>query len=133
MEKKRKSIFLSDKGMKKCCNCREFKFMSKKSKYCSKECKSEGIKSLRRNNNQLPQKEVRLKLIKLKGGKCEKCGYCKNTSAFEFHHVTKKNFTLSGHNLLSYSDVEILIELSLCMLLCCNCHREIHNPKGSRD
>lgn len=74
--------------------------------------------------------EKKLYLIELFGGKCEKCGYDKNLSAFDFHHKDgyEKSFEIKV-NLLKYkSDNEILEEAMKCMLLCANCHRELHNP-----
>lgn len=43
-------------------------------------------------------KQVKLKAIEYKGGKCQICGYNKCTGALEFHHLdpTKKDFNISG-------------------------------------
>lgn len=43
----------------------------------------------------------KLKLVELKGGKCEKCGYSKNLSALEFHHIDSSNklFQLDSRHL----------------------------------
>lgn len=74
--------------------------------------------------------EKKLQLIELFGGKCEKCGYNKNISAFDFHHRNpdEKSFEIKVQYLNYKSDEEILNEALKCMLLCSNCHREIHNP-----
>jgi hypothetical protein len=73
----------------------------------------------------------KLELIKLKGGKCEKCGYDKNISALEFHHLdpNAKKFNLDSRNLSNTTRDKILEELDKCILVCANCHRELHNPK----
>lgn len=65
--------------------------------------------------------------VAYKGGKCERCGYCKNLAALEFHHLdpTKKDFQLSKGNYLSWENC--LPELDKCQLLCANCHREVHD------
>ena len=62
-----------------------------------------------------------------KGGKCVKCGYNKCIAALEFHHCNpaEKDFTIA--NVKSYSFNETIIkELDKCILVCSNCHREIH-------
>lgn len=88
--------------------------------YCIR-CKSAKIKRERRL-------ELKLKAIKYKGGKCAKCGYDTNTNALEFHHVdTKtKEFNISKYA-LGKPWAEIKIELDKCILLCANCHREVHS------
>lgn len=65
-------------------------------------------------------------LVLYKGGKCEKCGYNKCIEALEFHHLNplEKDFTISGSNL----KIETLKkEVDKCILVCANCHREIHS------
>jgi DNA-binding CsgD family transcriptional regulator len=66
------------------------------------------------------------KLVKYKGGKCEKCGYDKCIWALDFHHKNpdEKDFTISNYQHLK---MEILYkEVDKCILVCSNCHREIH-------
>lgn len=66
----------------------------------------------------------------LKGGKCEICGYNKNISALEFHHINpdEKELALDARS-FSNNKYELLNkEVEKCMLLCSNCHREMHNP-----
>ena len=74
--------------------------------------------------------EKKLELIEMFGGKCEKCGYNKNIAGFDFHHKDPytKSFEIKVQYLKYKSDDEILEEALKCMLLCSNCHREIHNP-----
>ena len=66
----------------------------------------------------------------LKSNGCAICGYNKHSSALDFHHVNKKDkkFQLSVGN-LSLSEARIVDELNKCILLCANCHREIHHKK----
>lgn len=62
-----------------------------------------------------------------KGGKCQFCGYSKYIGALDFHHVdpTKKSFQLSMEEL--YRSWELIIkEMDECILVCANCHREVH-------
>ncbi len=66
-------------------------------------------------------------MVEYKGGCCIKCGYKKCIGALEFHHIdpSKKDFTLS-HLKSSKFDDKIKNELDKCILVCANCHREIH-------
>lgn len=74
------------------------------------------------------KKEKRKLLIKYKGGKCEKCGYNKCIEALDFHHLdpSQKEFGLSSN---SYSLEKMKKEADKCILVCANCHREIHYLK----
>lgn len=60
------------------------------------------------------------------GGCCEVCGYNKCSSALEFHHLDEKQkeFGISGR--ISRAWESIVRELKKCLLVCANCHREIH-------
>ena len=71
------------------------------------------------------KKRVKIKLIEYKGGKCQICGYNKCISALEFHHKNpeEKDFTISGQ---SKSFEKLKVEADKCVLVCSNCHREIH-------
>ena len=86
-------------------------------------------------NYYLKQKERaikrKLELIKYKGGKCEVCGYDKNISAFEFHHLdpSQKLFQLDSRHLSNTTISKIKEEVDKCILVCANCHRELHNPE----
>ena len=73
------------------------------------------------------QRKLKQLAIDYKGGCCEKCGYNKYNGALEFHHLdpSKKDFTI-GHSKLSTFNEKIKEELDKCILVCANCHREIH-------
>ena len=68
------------------------------------------------------RKELMLKGF---GSKCQICGYNKCNSALEFHHINpaEKDLTLS-HSIYSWQTTKN--ELSKCICVCANCHREIH-------
>jgi hypothetical protein len=67
--------------------------------------------------------------VKSKG--CSLCGYKKCLSAIEFHHVTEgKKFELSSVG--SRSLRQIQDEISKCVVICANCHREVHSGETGR-
>ncbi|UCG92864.1 MAG: HNH endonuclease [candidate division WOR-3 bacterium] len=73
------------------------------------------------------RKKIRLKAIEYKGGKCEICGYKRCPEAMEFHHLngSKKDFGIS-HKGYTRSWEKVKVELDKCIMLCANCHREVH-------
>ena len=73
------------------------------------------------------RKRVKEELVAYKGGKCEICGYDKCIAALDFHHINpeEKDFAISNSNI--YKNIEALKqEVDKCMLVCANCHRELH-------
>ena len=71
--------------------------------------------------------KVKEELVKYKGGKCEICGYDKCLGALDFHHLdpTQKDFAISDSNI--YKNLNKLKEeVDKCILVCANCHRELH-------
>lgn len=73
------------------------------------------------------------RLIMLAGGACQICGYDKNISSLAFHHVHEKGARLNGHYLINMSIAEAEQEVDRCILVCHNCHNEIHNPELRMD
>lgn len=71
------------------------------------------------------RKRTKIKLVDYKGGCCVKCGYNKSISVLQFHHTdpSKKDFTISGK---SWSFERLKKEVDKCILVCANCHIEIH-------
>jgi len=61
------------------------------------------------------------------GGKCLVYGYAEYQGALEFHHFDNKakDFGLSEKG-VTRSWEKIRQELDKCILVCANCHREIH-------
>jgi glycerol-3-phosphate cytidylyltransferase-like family protein len=89
---------------------------------------TEEIKKHKSNNVVSWRKRTKIKLVEYKGGKCEICGYDKCTSALSFHHKdpAEKDFSISSK---SYSFERLKEEVDKCMLVCQNCHIEIHESK----
>lgn len=73
------------------------------------------------------RKKLREMAREYKGGKCVICGYKKYSGALDFHHLnpTKKDFGLSTRG-LTRSWEKIKKEIDKCVLVCANCHRELH-------
>lgn len=118
--------------MKTCLICNK-KLNGRQRKYCSKACKNNDINH--KHNSYVKQCERGLKrkkyLVSLHGGKCSICGYSKNYSALAFHHQDP-NEKDQGLDLrkLSNSTLEWCVkESNKCVLLCMNCHSEVHHPQ----
>lgn len=96
-------------------------------KRCVK-CRSEAVQ----------RRRIKLKhmAIDYKGGKCLICNYDRCDAALEFHHrdPSQKDFGLS-HRGLTRSWEKLKAELDKCMLVCANCHRQIHEEinNGKKD
>lgn len=71
------------------------------------------------------RKRTKIKLVEYKGGKCERCGYNKCLGALDFHHLdpNEKDFGIGG---VTKSFDKMKKEVDKCILVCANCHREIH-------
>ena len=71
------------------------------------------------------RKRKKKALVEYKGGKCQCCGYSRCIEALEFHHLDPniKSFTISGK---SKSFNSLKSEVDKCILVCSNCHKEIH-------
>jgi len=64
---------------------------------------------------------------------CEKCGYDKSWAALDFHHTGDKKITIStfthSHGCTAKNKAILKEELKKCILLCSNCHRELHEAE----
>lgn len=105
-------------------DCHFEEFYSRRGKphssvYC-KKCTSD--QSLERMRN------LKEQMVNYKGGECNRCGYKKYIGALEFHHLdpNEKDFNISHLRYYSFGD-KIKNELDKCILVCANCHREIHH------
>jgi len=67
----------------------------------------------------------KIKAVEYLGGKCVVCGYERCIQALSFHHTDdNKDFTISNN--YGYSWEVLKEELDKCILVCQNCHQEIH-------
>lgn len=121
--------------MEKKCSVCFAPLAGRQTKFCSAKCKNEETNVRHQNyvSQQLRGAKRRAKLIELKGGKCEKCGYCKNQAALSFHHLdpSNKSFQIDLRRCSNSSWDKLLTEAEKCSLLCLNCHAELHNPSFS--
>ena len=72
-------------------------------------------------------KSIKAEMINTLGGKCSRCGYNKCEAALEFHHKTSDKEGNMAHIIKDKSREKALKEGKKCILLCSNCHREVHN------
>lgn len=77
-------------------------------------------------NVKTARKNLKEKMIYILGGKCCICGYDKCRSALEFHHINpeEKEFHLGENPNVGFE--KAANEMRKCILVCANCHREIH-------
>jgi len=66
------------------------------------------------------------KAVEYMGGKCCKCGYKKCFAALDFHHIDPEQKEHQWNTLRFQSWDKIVEELKKCILVCKNCHTEIH-------
>ncbi len=112
------------------CN-KKFKTSNNLKIFCSEKC--EQTQSRIRNkekgalNFKKRRQEMKRRCINYMGGKCEICGYNKHLCALDFHHKTPKEKDKEITKLIRNGNwKKIKKELNKCMLLCSNCHRELH-------
>lgn len=75
------------------------------------------------------RKVLKTRLVDMKGGRCQLCGYCRTMRAMEFHHVIDetKSFELNSGNLVNRMWNLVLAEAQKTVLLCSNCHAEVED------
>jgi len=114
----------------KCVQCC-FELIGSQRKYCSKKCKElYAVASGKTSNFQKRSAyNKKLELVNILGGCCQICGYKKCLRALSFHHIDKstKKFNISSGRMKSARWSDILEEIKKCMLLCSNCHWEVHS------
>ena len=120
--------------IKKCSKCgkekdyyKDFSSNGKSTRSICKECEAQ------RARQHYADAQEYLRSLKTK---CSKCGYDKNPAALEFHHPNANKDTevakLASRYLSPRQKDKLLSEISKCILLCSNCHREVHNEQYNR-
>ena len=115
-----------------------------KQKYTNKQCKKHGLckyilegrgyyrcTKCRMDAVSRKRRKIKIDLVEYKGGKCEMCGYNKCIAALDFHHkdYREKDFNLSKNG-NTYGLERAKKEVDKCILICSNCHRELHYEEG---
>lgn len=120
---------------KKCEVCGKELF-GRQEKFCSKDCKKKaysknGYHTKYARKQDARGAELKVKYIRMLGGCCSRCGYKKNIASLVFHHLdpSKKKFNIGSRTIVRKSRKEVEEEISKCIVLCQNCHNEIHYPE----
>jgi len=87
-----------------------------------KRCKKCAVEAVQKRRDKL-----KIMAVEYKGGKCVVCGYKKYVGALEFHHLIPdtKDFGIGSRG-YTRSWKMVKMELDKCVIVCANCHREIH-------
>lgn len=92
-------------------------------KFCSEKCR---VEKKRFNSKKYWAKTVKaFSEFKISKG-CTRCGYNKCAASLDFHHVGEKDRRITAR-MWYYNSLMIQEELRKCILLCKNCHYEVHN------
>lgn len=72
------------------------------------------------------QQSLKQRMVDYAGGCCTICGYNGYIGALEFHHIkpSTKSFEINSRTKKTWE--AILAEIEKCILLCSNCHKEVH-------
>lgn len=73
--------------------------------------------------------ERKKKAVQLLGGQCSRCGYKTNFASLIFHHKDSIDKEFDWNKLRMMAKETIEKELKKCILVCSNCHGEIHYPE----
>ena len=107
-------------GRKHNCKCGETKkemFHPGRYSECKKCRKRYQLERFRKNKK---------KFVEYKGGRCEKCGYNNCLGSLDFHHKDPDKKDPNWRKMRRWSFERVKKELDKCILICKNCHGEIH-------
>ncbi len=106
----------------KCIDC----WKAYKKQFCQKHSKKFTEKTISF------RKELQDYVDSIKMNGCVKCGYKKCLKALVFHHVRPNTKSSSISNLVTRCAKKDIIkqEIDKCILLCQNCHHELHDANG---
>ncbi len=115
----------NNESIRMCFRCKKNYIYKRESGCTMKHCQS--------CTTQVRRKEIKQKMLNYKGRICQKCGYSKCCDALVFHHISpeKKDFAPSSSASKSWKKIQD--ELDKCILLCANCHAEIHEQLDNTD
>lgn len=72
------------------------------------------------------RRKIQDQILEYKGGGCQICRYDRCKRALSYHHLdpSQKDFTIGSAECRSWDSIRA--ELDKCILVCNNCHMEIH-------
>jgi len=121
----------------RCCVVCKSKLVGRQKRFCSRACKNACTNNRHQSYacQQARGRRRKRRLIEIYGKECSRCGYRRNIAALEFHHgdAAAKSFQLDVRSLSNRSWKAITLEAQKCVLLCSNCHKEVHNPDSMLD
>jgi transposase len=81
------------------------------------------------NKVKVHRQKIKERAVEYMGSKCSRCHYDKCIWALEFHHLNpdEKDFSVSRYQYLSWDKIQE--ELGKCIMVCSNCHRELHHQE----
>ena len=116
-----------DEGYKTCSKCHQKKYLTSENFYLKKNGKFHyWCKECNCKITSDKQKKMKIYAVDYKGGKCCLCGYSKYFGALDFHHVNPSEKEFAIGSLRAYGEEKLKYELDKCILVCKNCHAEIH-------
>jgi len=71
-------------------------------------------------------RDKKLEMVNYKGGKCQRCCYSVCLDSFDFHHLKKDEKDPNWVKMRKWKLEKVKLELDKCILVCKNCHAEIH-------
>jgi hypothetical protein len=103
-----------------------------KCKYCGEDCtirRKQTHKNMtcRRCYIKIKRDEKKAQLLEAAGGQCAICGYNRCSRALSFHHRDPEHKSFAIGLMMSLSIEKLLAESEKCILLCHNCHCEVHD------
>ena len=120
--------------IKSCLHCQKTIETKTSRKFCNDKCRGRYKPPGKLSRNQQVGRNVsswrralKQKAVDYKGGKCLTCGYDRCNSALDFHHLdpNEKDFGIASNGKTRSWD-KVKSELDKCVLLCRNCHAEVH-------
>lgn len=93
--------------------------------------------NLRRNSNKEPgyktikeyRRQTKILAVAYKGRYCKHCNCNVDMNKFHFHHIDRETKLFTISNNLNLAWPKIKKELDKCILLCSECHIDIHRKK----
>lgn len=119
--------------LKKCPKCNEVKDRKIDSyQLKGKNIKVNGFcKRCLLKSNAERRRIVKEKAVEYLGGECKKCGYNKCIGSLDFHHINPNEKDMNYSAFKTIFNKRLTNELDKCILLCANCHRELHYNEGT--